>query len=60
MKEHPILKIKLMALFPWNQARISFLAQFLIAILDARTTNLNTIAHKSRTKAKPESSYKTN
>lgn len=58
MKEHNLLKAQLMTLLPWNQARIAFIAQFVLALLDARTTNLNTLALKFRTKAKPQSSYK--
>lgn len=29
---------------PWNQARIKFVARFLLAIFSARTVNLSTLA----------------
>lgn len=58
MKEVQLLKERLTLLLGWNQARIDFLAKFLIALLDAQTINLTRIAQKFKGKAKVSSHYK--
>lgn len=58
MKALKLLRDKLMPLFPWNQARIDCIAQFVVALLDAQNCNLNSLAQKFRGKAKVESHYK--
>ena len=58
MKELYLLKQKLTSLFPWNQARVGFIAQFVLALLDAQTANLNTLALKFKGRAKIQSHYK--
>ena len=58
MEEISPLKEKLKEHFPWNQARIDFLARFLIALISKETVNLVKIAKAFSAKAKPDSSYK--
>lgn len=58
MKAVKLLKEKLMPLLPINQARLTFIAQFVLALLDAQTCNLNTLAQKFKGKTKVESHYK--
>ena len=58
MKAVELLKVNLMPLLPWNQARVAFIAQFVIALLDAQTCNLNTLAQKFKGKAEVSSHYK--
>lgn len=58
MKAVKLLKTHLMPLLPINQARLTFIAQFVIALIDAQTSNLNTLAQKFKGKSKVESHYK--
>lgn len=58
MKEQQLLIAKLKPLFAWNQARLAFFAQFILALLQAQTTNLTKIAQKFRGKAQLDSHYK--
>ncbi len=58
MKEINPLKEKLNEHFQWNQARIAFLANFLVALISKETVNLVKIAKAFKGTSKPESSYK--
>jgi IS4 transposase len=58
MKEVGLLKEKLTHLLPLHQARVTFIAQFILALLDAQTTNLMKVAQKFKGKAKIDSHYK--
>jgi hypothetical protein len=42
----------------WNKARITFLAKFIIALIEVRTVNLAEIANVFLGRAKRESRYK--
>ena len=44
--------------FPWHQARIQLIAQFMLAMIQVRTTNLTELAWAFKSQARPESSYK--
>ena len=52
------MKQKLSALFPWNQARVTFLCLFTLALIDAQTASLYRLAQKCKGKAKVDSHYK--
>lgn len=46
MKAVKLLKTHLMPLLPINQTRITFIAQFVLALIDAQSSNLNTLSLK--------------
>jgi hypothetical protein len=46
MKEVILLQDKFTALFPWNQARIKFMALFVATLIDAQSAKLRRIALK--------------
>lgn len=52
MKEPTLLKQKLTLFLPIHQARITFIAQFVLALLNAQTSNLTLLAQKFKGKAK--------
>ena len=58
MKEVSSLAEKLKAHLPWHQARIIFVAQFMLSLLSGRSTNLYRIAEEFQTEADSESSYR--
>lgn len=58
MKGLQLLKERFTLFFDWNQARITFMAQFVLALLDAQTCNLNTLAQKFRGRAMVSSHYR--
>lgn len=58
MKELNLMKQKLSALFPWNQARVTFICLFTLALIDAQTASLYRLAQKFKGKAKVDSHYK--
>lgn len=58
MKEVSSLAAELKAHLPWHQARIIFLAQFMLSLLRARSTNLYRVAENFQSTALTESSYR--
>ena len=58
MKELTLLKQKLTLLLPIHQARVTFIAQFVLALLNAQTCNFALLAQKFKGKAKVDSHYK--
>jgi len=58
MEEVSSLAKELKAHLPWHQARIIFLAQFLLALIVGRSTNLYRVAESFQTTALTESSYR--
>jgi len=58
MTELNTLKSKLTEHLDWNQARIDFLARFLLAIIPAQSVNLSRIAQKFPGTAQVDSHYK--
>ena len=58
MQEVNSLAATLTKHLPWHQARIIFLAQFILSLLKARSVNLCRIAEYFQTLAKKESSYR--
>ena len=58
MQEVNSLAATLTKHLPWHQARIIFLAQFILSLLKARSVNLCRIAEYFQTPAKKESSYR--
>ena len=49
---------ELKAHLPWQQARIVFLAQFILALLRSRPCNFYRVAESFQSKAQTESSYR--
>ena len=58
MQEFSSLAKELKAHLPWHQARIIFLAQFMLSLLRARSTNLYRVAENFQSSALTESSYR--
>ncbi len=58
MEEVSSLAKKLKAHLPLHQARITFMSQFILALLRSRSTNLYRVAEEFQTKADSESSYR--
>ena len=58
MEEVSSLAEKLKAHLPWHQARIIFIAQFMLSLLRGRSTNLYRIAEEFQSEADSESSYR--
>ncbi|MDP0561967.1 MAG: hypothetical protein QS721_06405 [Candidatus Endonucleobacter sp. (ex Gigantidas childressi)] len=58
MKDVSSLAKKLKAHLPLHQARITFIAQFVMALLRSHSTNLYRVAEEFQTKADSESSYR--
>lgn len=58
MQEVDSLAAKLKEHLPWHQARIIFMAQFMLSLLQARSVNLYRIAEHFQTYALTESSYR--
>ncbi|MGI9275122.1 MAG: IS4 family transposase [Endozoicomonas sp.] len=58
MEEVSSLAKELKAHLPWHQARIVFLAQFILSLMRGRATNLYRVAEEFQTKAQSESSYR--
>lgn len=58
MEEVSSLAEKLKAHLPLHQARINFIAQFVLSLIRARSTNLYRVAEEFQTKADAESSYR--
>lgn len=58
MEDVSSLTAELKAHLPWHQARIVFLAQFILALLRSRSCNLYRIAENFQSKAQNESSYR--
>ena len=58
MEEVNALASKINEHLSWNQARITFLAQFILALLKGRSTNLYRVAEKFQGHALTESSYR--
>lgn len=58
MKKVDSLVIELKAHLSWHEVRIGFLAQFILALLNGRSTNLYRIAEAFQGDAKTESSYR--
>ena len=58
MEEVSSLAEKLKLHLPWHQARIIFLAQFILALILSRSTNLYRVAEEFQTSAQVESSYR--
>ena len=58
MKEVSSLARDLKAHLPWHQARIVFLAQFMLSLLRSRSCNFYRVAEAFQSKAQTESSYR--
>ena len=58
MEDISSLAKELKAHLPWHQARIIFLAQFILALIKARSCNLSRVAEEFQSKAQEESSYR--
>ena len=58
MQEVNSLSAKLKEHLPWHQARIIFLAQFMLSLIRARSANLYRIAEHFQSSALTESSYR--
>ena len=58
MEDISSLAKELKAHLPWHQARIIFLAQFILALIKARSCNLCRVAEEFQSKAQEESSYR--
>nr|WP_163836291.1 hypothetical protein [Spartinivicinus ruber] len=58
MREINSLAKELKGVFGWHQARVVLLAQFIIALLKVRSTNLTQVAHVFYGTALPASNYK--
>ncbi len=58
MEEVSSLAKELKAHLPWHQARIIFLAQFILSLLRGRSTNLYRVAEEFQTRSQTESSYR--
>ena len=58
MEEVSSLAKELKAHLPWHQARIIFIAQFILVLIRGRSTNLYRIAEEFQSRAQFESSYR--
>lgn len=58
MEEVSSLAEKLKAHLPLHQARVNFIAQFVLSLIRARSTNLYRVAEEFQTTADAESSYR--
>ena len=58
MKDVSSLARELKAHLPWHQARIVFLAQFVLSLIRGRSTNLYRVAEEFQSSAQSESSYR--
>ena len=58
MEDISSLAKELKAHLPWHQARIIFLAQFILALIKARSCNLSRVAEAFQSKSMEESSYR--
>ena len=58
MEDVSSLAKELKAHLPWHQARIVFLAQFILALLRSRSCNFYRVAESFQSKAQTESSYR--
>ncbi len=58
MEDVSSLAQELKAHLPWHQARIIFLAQFILALIRARSCNLCRVAEEFQSKALEDSSYR--
>ncbi|WP_345195853.1 IS4 family transposase [Kistimonas scapharcae] len=58
MEEVSSLARELKVHLPWHQARIIFLAQFILSLLRGRSTNLYRVAEEFQSKAETESCYR--
>ena len=58
MEDVSTLAEELKAHLPWHQARIVFLAQFILSLIRGRSTNLYRVAEFFQSKAHSESSYR--
>ena len=58
MEEVSSLAAKIKAHLPLYQARINFIAQFVLSLIRSRSTNLYRVAEEFQTKADAESSYR--
>ena len=58
MEDVSSLARELKAHLPWHQARIIFLAQFILSLLRGRSTNLYRVAEEFQARAQTESSYR--
>ena len=58
MEEVSSLAAKIKAHLPLHQARINFIAQFVLSLIRARSTNLYRVAEEFQAKADAESSYR--
>ena len=58
MEDVSSLTAELKAHLPWHQARIVFLAQFILALLRSRSCNLHRIAENFQSKAQNEFGYR--
>ena len=58
MEDVSSLARELKAHLPWHQARIVFLAQFILALLRSRSCNFYRVAESFQSKAQVESSYR--
>lgn len=58
MEDVSSLARELKAHLPWHQARIVFLAQFILSLLRSRSCNFYRVAESFQSKAQTESSYR--
>ena len=58
MEDVSSLARELKAHLPWHQARIVFLAQFVLSLIRGRSTNLYRVAEEFQSSAQSESSYR--
>ncbi len=58
MEEVSSLAKELKAHLPWHQARIIFVAQFILALIRGRSTNLYRVAEEFQSRSQSESSYR--
>ncbi|MCW7552812.1 hypothetical protein NX722_13850 [Endozoicomonas gorgoniicola] len=58
MEDVSSLARELKAHLPWHQARIIFLAQFVLSLIRGRSTNLYRVAEEFQSSAQSESSYR--
>lgn len=58
MEDVSSLAKELKAHLPWHQARIIFLAQFILALIRGRSCNLYRVAEEFQSKSQAESSYR--
>lgn len=58
MRESTALQSVLQTYFDWHQARLSFCASFIVALVKVRTVNLTEVALALNPAAKPTSNYR--